>query len=556
MNTKNALGLAHRFIELPLEKRKLFLEGLSREKLDFRVFPIPAGVIVPEREMLSYAQQRMWFLWQLDPESAAYNLPGAVRLYGRLNVAALEQAFAALVTRHETLRSTFHLRDEQPIRVIHEQIILELVQQDLRELSEVERTVQARLLSEAEAMRPFDLEHGPLLRLKLLRLAEQEHVLLVTLHHIVSDGWSMGVLIDEFSRLYQAYSEGRTAALAELPIQYSDYALWQRQWLEAGEMQRQLDYWTAHVGDEHPVLALPTDHARPPQPSYRGMRLEFSIDPVLAEQLRSLAQQQGITLFMLLLASFMLLLQRYTGQNDIRVGVPIANRNRAETEGLIGFFVNTQVLRCEFDGQMRFDELLQQVRQAALGAQAHQELPFEQLVEALQVERNLSYNPLFQALYNHQSMVADVEALTTGELKLSRQEWEGRTTQFDLSLDTLEKSGRLEAALTYAVDLFERSTAERMIGHWQNLLRGIVTNPRQRLAELPLLGDAEREQILHEWNQTQASYPSEQCIQQLIEAQAARTPNATAVVFGEQHLSYDQLNRQANRLAHKLREQG
>ncbi|MDT4794631.1 Linear gramicidin synthase subunit B [compost metagenome] len=556
MNAQDALRLAHRFIELPVEKRRLFLEGLRKESVDFNLFPIPANVAIAERERLSYAQRRMWFLWQLDPQGAAYNLPGAVRLKGALDVAALEQAFAALVARHETLRTTFHLVDGVPLQRVHESVELDVAHEDLTLLPAAAREARARQSAEEQAQKPFDLEQGPLLRLKLVKLADDEHLLLVTLHHIVSDGWSMNVLIDEFSRLYRAFGAGEAPQLAPLPIQYRDYALWQRQWLEAGEQERQLDYWTAHLGSEHSLLELPADHPRPASPSYQGVRLEFAIDTGLAEQLRALARQQGVTLFMLLLASYKVLLARYSGQREIRVGVPIANRNRAETEGLIGFFVNTQVLRSEFDGQLPFAELLQQVKQAALGAQAHQELPFEQLVEALNVERNLSHNPLFQALYNHQPFVADVTALDSlGGLKLSRQEWEGRTTQFDLQLDTLEKSGRLEAALTYATDLFERATAERMVRHWLNLLRGIVTNPQQAVGELPLLDADELARQVEGWNATAQDYGYAP-VHQLFEAHAAAQPDAPALAFGSESLTYAQLNARANRLAHKLRSQG
>ncbi|WP_137821500.1 non-ribosomal peptide synthase/polyketide synthase [Pseudomonas sp. D(2018)] len=556
MNAQDALRLAHRFIELPVEKRRLFLEGLRKESVDFNLFPIPANVVIAERERLSYAQRRMWFLWQLDPHGAAYNLPGAVRLHGALDVAALEQAFAALVERHETLRTTFHLDGGVPVQRIHASAPVEVEHEDLTLLPTAARESRARQSAEEQAQKPFDLEQGPLLRLKLVKLAEDEHLLLVTLHHIVSDGWSMNVLIDEFSRLYRAFCAGEAPQLTELPIQYRDYALWQRQWLEAGEQERQLDYWKTHLGSEHSLLELPADHPRPASPSYKGVRLEFAIEPALAEQLRGLARQQGVTLFMLLLASYQVLLARYSGQREIRVGVPIANRNRAETEGLIGFFVNTQVLRSEFDGQLPFATLLQQVKQAALGAQAHQELPFEQLVEALNVERNLSHNPLFQALYNHQPFVADVTALDSlGGLKISRQEWEGRTTQFDLALDTLEKSGRLEAALTYATDLFERATAERMVRHWLNLLRGIVANPDQAVGELPLL---DAEELIHQvqgWNATAEDYAYAP-VQRLFEAQAATQPDAPALAFGNEHLTYAQLNARANRLAHKLRSLG
>jgi len=425
MNAEKSLKLARRFIELPLEKRRLFLDGLRAENIDFSLFPIPADVAVEDRHALSYAQRRMWFLWQLDPQSGAYNLPGAVRLTGALNRAALEQAFASLIERHETLRTVFKRHADDRLEQVPAEIALAVEFLDLSAIDAPGREQAVAAEAQRQSLLPFDLGRGPLLRVKLLQLDAQEHVLLLTLHHIVSDGWSMNVLIDEFIRCYDAFERGEAPQLPPLPIQYRDYALWQRRWLEAGEQTRQLEYWQARLGDEHPVLELPTDHPRPAMPSYRGTRHEFAIEPQLAEQLRGLAKQHNVTLFMLLLGAFNVLLHRYTGQGDIRVGVPIANRNRAEVEGLIGFFVNTQVLRTELTGQTRVSELLQAVKEAALGAQAHQDLPFEQLVEAFKLERSLSHTPLFQVMYNHQPQVADISRVHTAS-GLELGGWSGR----------------------------------------------------------------------------------------------------------------------------------
>ncbi|MCU1759749.1 condensation domain-containing protein, partial [Pseudomonas sp. 14P_8.1_Bac3] len=492
MNAEDSLKLARRFIGLPLEKRQVFLAALHKEGVDFARFPIPQGVEADDRQALSYAQQRMWFLWQLDPHSGAYNLPGAVRLTGRLNLAALDQAFASLVARHETLRTVFQQQPDDTLLQVPATAPLLIEHVDFSELPPQEREQAVAHAAQQQSLLPFDLAAGPLLRVKLLKLAEQEHVLLLTLHHIVSDGWSMNVLIDEFIRCYDAHDAGVQPQLSPLPIQYSDYALWQRRWLEAGEQARQLQYWQAQLGDEHPVLELPTDHPRPAMPSYRGTRYEFGVDPVLAEQLRTTAQQHNVTLFMLLLGAFNALLHRYTGQTDIRIGVPIANRNRGEIEGLIGFFVNTQVLRTQLDGQTRVADLLGAIKETALGAQAHQDLPFERLVEALKLERSLSHTPLFQVMYNHQPQVADIATVTTASgLELGAIEWEGRTTQFDLTLDTYEKAGTLHAALTYANDLFDAATIERMAQHWTRLLQGMVSDSQQRISDLPLLEGAE-----------------------------------------------------------------
>ncbi len=557
MNAEDSLKLARRFIGLPLEKRQLFLQALQKEGVDFSRFPIPAGVEVEDRFALSYAQRRMWFLWQLDPASGAYNLPGAVRLKGALSLPAMEQAFASLVARHETLRTVFQRQADERLLQVAVQPALAVEQLDLSDLAPAEREQAVNHAATRQSLLPFDLEHGPLLRVQLLKLDAQEHVLLLTLHHIVSDGWSMNVLIDEFIRCYDAHERNEAPQLPPLPIQYSDYALWQRRWLEAGEQARQLDYWQARLGDEHPVLELPTDHPRPAMPSYQGTRHNFAIDPALAAQLRSCAQKHNVTLFMLLLGAFNVLLHRYTGQGDIRVGVPIANRNRTEVEGLIGFFVNTQVLRTELTGQTRVSELLQGIKEHALGAQAHQELPFERLVEALKVERSLSHTPLFQVMYNHQPVVSDIASVSTASgLELALVEWQGRTTQFDLTLDTYEKSGTLHAALTYANDLFDAPTIERMARHWISLLQAMVADGEQRIGELSMLAAAEQAVLVHAWNQTAQAYPTERGIHQLIEDQVRATPDAPALLFGHTTLTYAQLDARANQLANVLCEQG
>jgi amino acid adenylation domain-containing protein/non-ribosomal peptide synthase protein (TIGR01720 family) len=557
MNAEDSLKLARRFIGLPLEKRQMFLAALHKEGVDFARFPIPAGVEADDRQALSYAQQRMWFLWQLDPQSGAYNLPGAVRLTGRLSLSALEQAFASLVARHETLRTLFQRQADDTLLQVPASAPLVIDHVDFSALPATGRERAVAQAAEQQSVLPFDLSVGPLLRVTLLKLAEQEHVLLLTLHHIVSDGWSMNVLIDEFIRCYDAFEAGTQPQLAPLPIQYSDYALWQRRWLEAGEQARQLDYWQAQLGREHPVLELPTDHPRPAMPSYRGTRYEFAVDAQLAEQLRTTAQKHNITLFMLLLGAFNVLLHRYTGQTDIRIGVPIANRNRADIEGLIGFFVNTQVLRTRLDGQTRVDALLRAIKETALGAQAHQDLPFERLVEALKLERSLSHTPLFQVMYNHQPQVADISTVSTASgLALGVIEWEGRTTQFDLTLDTYEKRGKLHAALTYANDLFDASTIARMAQHWTHLLYGMVSDSQQRICDLPLLEKTEYQRIVHDWNRPDESFAQDLCIHALISQQVAQNPTALAVTFAHKQLTYAELDTQANRLAHKLIELG
>ncbi len=495
---------------------------------------------------LSFAQERQWFLWQLEPESAAYHIPSALRLRGRLDVDALQRSFDSLVARHETLRTRFRLEGGRSYQQVQPAVSVSIEREQFGEEGLIERI-------QAIVVQPFDLERGPLLRVNLLQLAEDDHVLVLVQHHIVSDGWSMQVMVEELVQLYAGYSQGLDVVLPALPIQYADYALWQRSWMEAGEKERQLAYWTGLLGGEQPVLELPFDRPRPARQSHRGAQLGFELPRELVEAVRALAQREGASSFMLLLASFQALLYRYSGQADIRVGVPIANRNRVETERLIGFFVNTQVLKADLDGRMGFDELLAQARQRALEAQAHQDLPFEQLVEALQPERNASHNPLFQVLFNHQSEIRSVTPeVQLEDLRLEGLAWDGQTAQFDLTLDIQEDENGIWASFDYATDLFDASTVERLAGHWRNLLRGIVANPRQRLGELPLLDAPERRQTLSEWNPAQREYAVQGTLQQRFEEQARQRPQAVALILDEQRLSYGELNARANRLAHCL----
>ncbi|MBG5786713.1 pyoverdine non-ribosomal peptide synthetase PvdD, partial [Pseudomonas aeruginosa] len=495
---------------------------------------------------LSFAQERQWFLWQLEPESAAYHIPSALRLRGRLDVDALQRSFDSLVVRHETLRTRFRLEGGRSYQQVQPAVSVSIEREQFGEEGLIERI-------QAIVVQPFDLERGPLLRVNLLQLAEDDHVLVLVQHHIVSDGWSMQVMVEELVQLYAAYSRGLEVALPALPIQYADYALWQRSWMEAGEKERQLAYWTGLLGGEQPVLELPFDRPRPVRQSHRGAQFILELDIDLSQALRRVAQQEGATAFALLLASFQALLYRYSGQADIRVGVPIANRNRVEIERLIGFFVNTQVLKADLDGRMGFDELLAQARQRALEAQAHQDLPFEQLVEALQPERSLSHNPLFQVLFNYQSEArGNGQAFRFDELQMESVQFDSRTAQFDLTLDLTDEEQRFCAVFDYATDLFDASTVERLAGHWRNLLRGIVANPRQRLGELPLLDAPERRQTLSEWNPAQREYAVQGTLQQRFEEQARQRPQAVALILDEQRLSYGELNARANRLAHCL----
>ncbi|HHM5725388.1 TPA: amino acid adenylation domain-containing protein, partial [Pseudomonas aeruginosa] len=497
---------------------------------------------------LSYAQERQWFLWQLEPESAAYHIPAALRLRGGLDVVALQRSFERLAQRHESLRTRFRQEGLRTVQVVDADGQLQVSRHNLANVDDA----SLRAAVEAEMARPFDLRTDALLRISLFEVAPNDHVLVMVQHHIVSDGWSMQLMVEELVQLYAAYSQGREAALPALPIQYPDYAVWQREWMEAGERERQLAYWIGLLGGEQPVLELPFDRPRPAEQSFRGARLEFELGAERARRLKALAQRQGASTFMLLLASFQALLYRYSGQSDIRVGVPVANRNRVETERLIGFFVNTQVLKADIDGQMGFERLLHQVRQRSLEAQAHQDLPFEQLVEALQPERSLSHSPLFQVLFNYQAERGEHGLPEVAGLSIEEQAWESHTAQFDLVLDTCESESDIWAALVYATDLFDASTAERLVRHWQNLLDAILAMPDARLGELDMLDREEREVIGQLWNRSDSGYPATPLVHQRVAERARMAPDAVAVIFDEEKLTYAELDSRANRLAHAL----
>jgi len=502
----------------------------------------------------SFAQQRLWFLDQLEPGSHLYNIPQAIRLSGALKTEALRQSLAAIVARHESLRTTFALIDGAVSQLIAERQAVEMPVTDLSDLPEAEREAEVERLAQAEAQRPFDLSRGPLLRASLLRLGAEEHVLLLTMHHIASDGWSMGIFYQELATLYDACSKAEPSPLQELPIQYADYALWQHEWLQGEVLGQQLAYWKQQLTGAPAALELPTDYARPAALSYRGARQSLLLPKSLAQSLKALSQQEGVTLFMTLLAAFQILLSRYSGQQDIVVGSPIAGRTQSETEGLIGFFVNTLVLRSDLSGNPTVRELLGRVREVALEAYAHQDVPFERLVEELQPERSLNRTPLFQVMFILQNAPQPTRQL--GDLSLSFLSLSTQTSKFDLTLSLSEVADGLRASFEYSTDLFEAATITRLLGHFQNLLEAIAADPNRRLSDLPRLTEAEREQLLVEWNQTRTDYPKDAGIHQLFEAQVEQTPEAVAVVFEGQQLTYRELNRRANQLAHYLRKQG
>nr|WP_244172052.1 non-ribosomal peptide synthetase [Myxococcus virescens] len=548
-------------VELPL--RDVF-EAPTVEKLAQRIETEPNGTQVlhvpPPRRIertgslpLSFAQQRLWFLDQLEPGSSSYNIPIAVKLTGTVQVDALEQSFKALVLRHESLRTTFQSRGGEPAQVIAEESEIQLRVVDLSDLSEAERASEVQRLIAQEAAHPFNLTRGPLLRTVLLKLSEQEHVLVLVMHHIVSDGWSMGVLVREVAALYEACSQGLSSPLPELPLQYADYAVWQREWLQGEVLESQLAWWKEQLQGASQALELPTDKPRPAVQTFRGASRDVQWPRDLWESVKMLAHREGATPFMVLLAAFQMLLSRYSGQDDLCVGSPIANRTRAETEGLIGFFVNTLVLRARLAGNPTFRELLAQVRERTLGAYAHQDIPFERLVEELKPDRDLSRSPLFQVMFILQN-TPTVELHLPG-LTLAGMDGDSRTSKFDLTLELTETPQGLSVSAVYNSDLFEPVTMDRLTGHLRVLLEAAVQTPDARLGELPLLGAVEQRRLLVEWNDTRSEFvPS--TIQALFEAQAAKTPEALAVVAEDSRLTYEALNRRANQLAHHLRSLG
>jgi amino acid adenylation domain-containing protein len=495
----------------------------------------------------------MWFIDRLEPGNSLYNRPAFIRLKGELKTAVLERCLNEIIRRHEILRTTFPDVNGQPLQVILPFQPLALAVRDISGLPEAEREAAARRQATDEAALAFDLRRGPPIRAGLLRLGAQEHILLLTMHHIVFDGWSEGVLFQELAVLYESFSAGQPAPLSELPIQYADFAVWQRQWFREEIFDSQLAYWKKQLAGAA-VLELPTDHPRPSVQTFRGSKQFFSLSRALTGRLKALGRAQGTTLFMTLLAAFQTLLHRYAAQDDILVGAPVAGRNRTDVEGLIGFFINTVVLRTDFSGDPSFRELLGRVRKVALDAYAHQDLPFEKLVEALHPQRNSSRSPLFQVMFAFQN--APGTAPSFAGLTVTSLNVESETAIFDLSLLMVEDANSLKATLEYNTGLFDAATISRMRDHFQILLESIAANPEQRLSHLSMLTEAERQQLLVEWNDTKKDYPQDKCIHELFEAQVERSPDAAAVVFQSRELTYRELNRRANQLARYLRKLG
>ncbi|ANN77240.1 non-ribosomal peptide synthetase [Bordetella flabilis] len=566
--TQVVARLRRRFgIDLPL--RTLF-EGpvlatfatAVQKEIDAGAVPTrPEPVRSPrgDRLPLSYSQERMWFLWNMEPDGAAYNVGGAVRLSGPLDVHAMRTAFHALLMRHEALRTTFPAVDGAPTQRIHPRPDAALAVVDLGDMAPAEQARHVAAFAHDEAHRPFDLADGPLLRATLLRLAPDRHMLVITLHHIIAEGWAMEVFADEYAHLYRDVVGGRTPSLPPPDLQYADFAVWQRAWLDGGEADRQLAYWTETLGTDHPVLDLPTDRPRPPVRSFAGDALTFDMDDALLARVRRFNARHGSTLFMTVVAATLAWLHRYSGQSDLRVGYPIANRTHLAFEGMVGGFLNTQVLRCRVEGAMTARGLLHAVRAASLGAQSHQDVPYHRIVDAVQPRRSAAWSPLFQVMCNVQRWKFQQTREVAPGLTAAFLPNDSKTAKFDLLLDVTDIDDRLSCVLTYSTDLFERDTIARMARHWRAILEGMVDEPDARIGELPLLAAAERHAAILRWNPPHEARPpcgAAATLHERIQAQARRAPDAVAVVDGDRVLTYAQLNALANQLAHHLRDAG
>ncbi|MGH9848856.1 MAG: non-ribosomal peptide synthetase, partial [Blastocatellia bacterium] len=525
--------------DLSEDERELFERLLKEQGGEFNAFP------------LSFAQQRLWFLHQLYPDSPAYNISSALRLRGNLNPAALEMSFNEVVRRHEALRTCFATAGGAPVQVIApaQPFVLPVTDLSAYPASQIDDEVKRRATNEAQ--QPFDLLQVPLLRARLLRLGDEDYVLLFTMSHIISDGWSIGILMRELSALYDAFNSDRPSPLPELPIQYADFASWQREWLVGEALEEHLSYWKNQLAGAPPVLGLLTDRPLPVARSFRGAMEKIRLSAFLTTALKELSRREEVTLYMTLLAAFKTLLFRYTGQQDIVVGSPIANRDRAEIEGLIGFFANMLALRTDLSGNPTFCDLLARVKKVATEAYAYKELPFERLVELLQPERQLSQTPLFQVVLTLEN-APKAKAQLRG-VSLSQWEFDVTTAKFDLTLHMIEAEQELVAALEYSAELFDGDTINRMLRHFESLLKAIVSGPERRISDLAMLTQAERRKITEQWNDTATGYPRHSTIHEQFQSQVERTPDKVAIEFQKRQLTYRRLNALSNQLARRLR---
>ncbi|RAL24606.1 non-ribosomal peptide synthetase [Thermoflavimicrobium daqui] len=526
-------------------------EIIVETQKDLAVDETPELKRIERNEILpaSFAQQRIWVLDQLIPDNPFYNVASAIVLSGSLNIKALKQALQDLIDRHETLRTTFGKVNGQPVQMIAESMPISVDVIDISHLQPSQREREVQRYAREEALRPFDLQKGPLVRASILRLTKEQHVLLATTHHIISDGWSVGVFHRELSQLYSAQCEGKEPNLKPLEIQYVDFATWQRKWLTGDELERQMEYWQNYLEGINPV-EIPTDFARPAVPSFTGNAISFTFSKDFTEKLDIFCHERGVTPYMVLLSSFFALLRRYTGQDDLAVGTPIANRTRVELEDLIGFFVNTLVIRVNTEGDPRFEDLLEQVREHTIAAYGHQDLPFEKLVEMLLPERDLSRNPLFQIMFAVQN--APYEDLKMQGLQVKPLEVETLTTRFDMEMHFVTTKQGLEGMLVYSRDLFEHETIKRFIGHYRQLLEWIITHPTTRISECPILSSDERYQLLYDFNDTHRLYPRDKTVHSLFEEQVRTRADDVAIIDGDRTWTYQQLHRRVAAIREQL----
>lgn len=547
-------NLSKQIANLPPEKRELLEMMLLEQGVD-----LSQVLIVPQsRETntfpLSFSQQRLWFLDKLEPGSPLYNIPAVLRLRGRLNLSALEKSFNEVIRRHEVLRTTFGEKEGQPFQIIHDQGAIKINRIHLKGLPEKERSALLQQEAIKEANQPFDLSTGPLLRVTLLQFSDEDHALFVIMHHIVSDNWSTALFVHEILQLYRGYLQGISSSLPQLAVQYADFAVWQRKWLQGKTLDKQLAYWRDKLSDIPPLLDMPLDKSRPGFQTFHGDYKLFDIPDMTVKRITALSKEQDVTLFMTLLAAFYSLLYRYTGQDDICIGSPVANRNRKETENLIGFFVNTLVLRASINGDMTFRELLQQVKKTTLEAQEHQDLPFEILVEELDPERDMSRSPLFQVMFVMNNV--PVDTLQLPDLEIEIVEIENKTAKFDLILNVTEATDGLHCKLEYNTDLFISESMKRLIEHYLLHLSSLLNDPGKPIKSIPLLTEDERHLVLEEWNRSEKQYDEHRTIAELFRNQVYRTPEATALRISDQKYSYEELNGLSNQLARHLIKQG
>ncbi|HEX8088392.1 MAG TPA: condensation domain-containing protein, partial [Blastocatellia bacterium] len=507
----------------------------------------PESDTIPRREdrdqaPLSSAQQRLWFLEQMEPGSAVYNMPGAMRLNGKIDLPVLERSINEIIRRHEALRTTFTSLDQNPVQNIHTELRLTLRAIDLRELPEAVRESEARRLSTEESQGGFDLERGPLIRARLLRDTDSSAVLLVTMHHIISDGWSLGIFIKELASIYDSLWAGRPAALPGPAIQYADYAAWQRGWLEGEVAGEQMEYWRRHLSGELPVLAMPTDRARPAVQTYRGSTVRGVISRRVGEAIRRVSGGENSTLYMGLLSGYAAVVGRLSGQREVVVGTPVSNRGRRELEEVIGLLVNTLAMRIEVRAGEGFREMMRRVREVALGGYSHGEVPFEKVVEEARPERDLSHTPVFQTMFALQDNW--IQAVELKELMMIPYEVETKTSKFDLALEIRESESGLMAVLEYNTDLYDEATAARLLQQYQTLMEAASADPDLRVGDLPMLTPSQRRQLLVEWNDTASQYRRE-CVHEMVERQARLRPDEVALECEGEPMSYSEMNGRA-----------